>query len=111
MTKQRTLTQNKAMWKMFEQLSQMLNEAGLDVRKTLKPEIDILWTKEMINQYMWKPLLKVMFNKTSTTQMTTTEINKVFEVISRHIATKHGLTIEFPSIESMSFTKLVKGEV
>ena len=44
-TKQRTLQQNKALHKYFEILADTLNEAGLDARVVLKPEIEIPWTK------------------------------------------------------------------
>ena len=37
--KKRTLLQNRAMHKYFTLLANQLNEAGLDMRKTLKQEI------------------------------------------------------------------------
>ena len=36
----RTLKQNSALHQLFKELANTLNEHGLDVRKTLKPEID-----------------------------------------------------------------------
>jgi hypothetical protein len=43
MEKTRTLKQNAALHLMFTQLAQELNEAGFDMKKTLKPEIEIMW--------------------------------------------------------------------
>jgi len=40
----RTVQQNKALHVLFNLLAQNLNEAGLDMRKTLKPEVDIPWS-------------------------------------------------------------------
>ena len=48
----RTLTQNKAIHKYFELLSEGLNDAGLDMKKVLKPSVDIDWTPDMIKTHL-----------------------------------------------------------
>lgn len=101
--KLRTNRQNKALHKMFEMLAQELNDSGLDMKKTLKPEVDIPWSKQTVKDYLWRPIMKAMTNKTSTTQMTTKEIDRIFEVINKHLGEKFGLQIDFPSIESLIY--------
>lgn len=99
--KQRTLKQNRALHLMFTQLADELNDHGLDMRKTLKPEIDIPWSGKTIKEYLWRPIMKAQLNIESTTEMNTKDIDKVFDTINKHLAEKFGLEIEFPSIESL----------
>lgn len=96
-TKQRTGQQNKALHKYLAMLSKDLNRAGLDMRKTLKPEVEIPWTMENAKNYLWRPLMKAVTGKDSTRDMETTEVNEVYSVLSRHMADKHGITTPFPS--------------
>jgi hypothetical protein len=104
--KPRTETQNKALHLYFTQLAETLNEAGLDMRKTLKPEIEIPWSGKSIKEYLWRPIMKAQLQKDSTKDLTTKEIDLVFDTINRHIAEKFGLHLDFPSIESLMFKEL-----
>lgn len=104
--KPRTVTQNSALHLYFTQLADELNNAGLDMRKTLKPTIDIPWSGESIKEYLWRPIMKAQLGKESTTKLTTKEIDQVFDTINRHLGEKFGLTISFPSIESLMFDQL-----
>lgn len=97
----RTLQQNKAIHKLFSMLATDLNEKGLDARLILKPTYSIWWTDEMIKRDLWKPLQKAMFNKESTTELTTAEVGKVYEQLSKIIGEKHGVDIHFPSEEEI----------
>ena len=105
--KLRTLAQNKAMHLWFTMLADEFSDAGLDMKKVLKPEIDIKWTPEAVKEYIWKPVQEAMLIKKSTTELNTDEITKVYEVINRHTAEKHGISVPFPSIESLMFDKLI----
>jgi len=99
--KQRTILQNRALHKLFELMAKSLNNAGYDMKKTLKPEIEIPWSGETIKEYIWRPIMNAQLHKTSTTEMTTKEVNEVFETILRHFGEKFGLEIQFPSVESL----------
>lgn len=101
MDKTRTTRQNSALHLMFTQLADTLTENGLDMKKTLKPEIDIKWTPENVKEYLWRPIQVALLNKKSTTELTTKEIDQVFDIICKHLGEKFGLTIYFPSIESL----------
>jgi hypothetical protein len=98
---QRTTQQNKALHKMFSIMAETLNNCGLDMRKTLKPEISISWSPQSIKEYLWRPVMRAQTGKRSTTEMTTKEVNDVYETISRHLAEKFGVDIPFPSIEEI----------
>lgn len=106
--KQRTDKQNRSLHLYFTQLAEILNDAGLDMRKTLKPEIEIPWSGKSIKEYLWRPIMKAQLNKESTTELTTKEIDEVFDVINRLLGEKFGLHIDFPSIESLILKDLTK---
>jgi hypothetical protein len=95
--KKRTLPQNNSLHKYCEDLAVSLNEAGLDMKKTLKPEIEIPWTMENVKEHLFKPIMKAATGKESTADLTTEEMIKVYEVLNRFMGQKHGITTEWPS--------------
>jgi len=100
--KTRTLAQNSALHLYFTMLADELNSAGLDMKKVLKPEVDIPWTLESIKNHLWRPIQKIMFNKKSTTELTKSEVTEVWEVLNRSLSSKHGIGVPFPSEEQLS---------
>lgn len=86
---------------MFAMLAQQLTDAGFDMKRTLKPDVDIPWTKQTVKEYLWKPIMVALLNKESTTQLTTKEVDQVFSVLNRHLGDKLGIVLEFPSIETI----------
>lgn len=94
--KTRTLTQNRAIHLLFTQIVDTLNEHGLDMRVVLKPEIDIPWTTETVKDYIWRPIQKALLRKESTTELTTQDIDKVYDGINKFLGEKHGLHFPFP---------------
>ena len=97
----RTNQQNKALHKLYELYAEELNLAGLDMKAVLKPEVDIPWNRDSVKEHLWRPVQEAMLHKKSTTELTTKEIDQVFDVINRHIGEKFGLTVPFPSIEAL----------
>lgn len=97
--KPRTSTQNSALHKYFELLADELNLAGYDMKKTLKPTVDIPWDRDTVKDYLWRPIQEAMLQKGSTTELTTAEVDKVYKVLDRHLAEKLGVSIRFPSTD------------
>lgn len=95
--KQRTLTQNAALHKYCQLLADTLNDAGMDMRKTLKAEVDIPWTMESVKENLWKPIQKAQTGKASTTQPLTNEYSIVYEILSKHLSEKLGVYVPWPS--------------
>lgn len=97
----RTSNQNKALHVFFSMLADELNGAGLDMRKTLKPEVAIPWTPNSIKEYLWRPIQIAMTNKKSTTELDKIEeIDKIHSVLMRHLGEKFGLEyLPFPNDE------------
>lgn len=106
----RTAQQNRALHLWFQLVAETLNESGLDMRKTLKPEIEIPWTKSAVKEYLWRPVQKAMLHKDSTTKLNTKDIDKVFDVLNRHLGEKLEVHMPFPSIETiMQDEEFMKG--
>lgn len=99
--KQRTINQNSALHKYFEQLAEALNSAGLDMKRTLKAEVDIPWEKNTVKQFLWKPVQREQLGKERTRDLTTKEVSKVYETLNRYLGEKHGVTVMFPSVEDI----------
>lgn len=88
----RTSQQNKSAHVFFELLAQALNDAGLDMRAVLKEDVDIPWSKDTVKDYLWRPIQKAMLQKKSTTELEKIdEIDRVHEVLMRHLGEKFGI--------------------
>jgi len=71
----RTGHQNDTLHLYFTQLAEALNDAGFDLRKTIKEGIDIPWTKD---------------------------IDAIYKIVNRTIARRTGVSVPFPSIEELT---------
>jgi hypothetical protein len=94
---QRTITQNKALHLLFEMTAEALNDSGQDMRKVLKETVDISWTKESVKSYLFHSIMKAMYQKESTADLTRGELQKVYEVFHRHLSEKAEIDLPFPS--------------
>ncbi len=95
----RTKKQNDSLHLYFQQVADTLNDAGLDMRKVLKPTVEIPWSKDAVKEHMWQPIQKFLLGKESTTELLRYEdITKVYEVMNRHLAhPKIGIHVPFPN--------------
>lgn len=86
----RTLAMNRALHQFLQMLADGLNDAGLDMKKVLKPEVEIPWTKDSAKEYLWRPLQKVLIDEESTADASTSEYTPVYQTLCRHLAAKFG---------------------
>ncbi len=95
---QRTSQQNKSIHLGCTMIADTLNDAGLDMKKVLKPEINIPWTTESVKEYIFRPIMKAMYQKQSTTELDKVqEIDKIWETIMRFLMEKHHIDyVPFP---------------
>jgi len=94
----RSIQQNKAMHKYFQIIADELNQHGLYIQDIIKTEAP--WDAHRVKELIWRPTQRTLFNKKSTTQLTTKEVKETEEVIGRALAHK-GMNISFPSIEQL----------
>ena len=106
---QRTSQQNAALHLFFTQLSEELNEKGLDMRHLIRPEIELSWTPYNVKEYLWRPLQKALTGKKSTTKLDKTqEIDLIYDNLNRIITERTKGEVQFPpfpSIENIDYMK------
>lgn len=96
----RTLKQNSALHKGFQILANTLNEKGLDMKTVLKPSVDIYWTTQTVKDYLYKPILKALTTKESTTEMDKSEPSQAWDIMFKFLGEKHQVDyLPFPSKE------------
>jgi hypothetical protein len=95
----RTLSQNSALHLDCKLIAEKLNDAGKDMKVVLKQEIQIPWSTESVKEYIFKPIMKALYYKESTTELKKIgEIEKIHDVIMRELGEKHGIEYhDFPS--------------
>jgi len=95
--KQRTLTQNKALHLFLGMLADELNAKQMDMRKTLRHDVELPWSTETVKEFIWRPIQEAVIAKESTTEADRQDYSKVYEVLAHHMATRLGVTIpEWP---------------
>ena len=92
----RTPQQNKAMHKYFRLLADDLNAAGLDMRKTLRQDIEVPWTEQLVKDHLWRPIQEAVADEESTADLETPDVTKVYDVLNRHLGEKLGIHTPFP---------------
>ena len=95
----RSNLQNKALHLYFKWCAEALNSTGKDYFKYMDYKnvwCEIEWNTEMFKTYWIKPIIKVIYDYESTTQLKTNEIDQIIDVISNRFA-DYGITINFPS--------------
>jgi hypothetical protein len=94
-----TRTQQNALHLWAEQWAEMLNAEGHTVRATLRDDWDTIWSKELFKELVIKKLAKAMYGKKSTTQLTSKDIDQIFDVVTKNLS-EYGF-VPFPSEEDV----------
>lgn len=92
----RTARQNNALHAYFSLVATELAQAGIDVVTFLKRPVEIAFTPTLVKEMLWRTCQKLTLNKESTKNLTTKEVNEVYEVMNRVLADR-GIHVPFPS--------------
>lgn len=98
-TDNRTTQQNNALFKFHEMVANTMNQSWITLDKLLI-EIEPRPTKESLH-IIFKAILESMYQKTTTTKMTRSEMNDVLDVYLQALAIV-GVTVDFPSADRQS---------
>ncbi len=99
--KTRSSLQNRALHLFFRFIADELNEFTSFTYEGLTQKFEIPYTESIVKDYIWRPLQVALFGKTSTTKLTTQDINTMIDVFNKYFSEK-GITIVFPSWENYS---------
>jgi len=95
---QRTYLQNNAIHQYYRLLANAFNDAGFTVEKTLSKPLDMSWSDALVKELIWRPVMLALTNKSSTTELITSEVSIIYEEINNYTALK-GVHVAFPSRE------------
>ena len=93
----RTSQQNRALHKYLAMLADALNDAGLDVQHTLSKPIELPWNEHLAKELLWRQVQVACTGKESTTELDKLEVTEIYQIIDRHLAQTHGISVAFPS--------------
>lgn len=93
----RTDAQNRALHVYFRRLAEEMNDAGFELKRFFETkEMDVPWSAERVKDLIWRQIQEAMLDKKSTRKLTTEEVSRVYEVVTRKIAEMTGLYVAFP---------------
>ena len=104
--KQRTIKQNSALHLWLTRLAAVLNAAGLDMKKVLKPSVDIPWTQDSAKEYLWRPIQIAMSGEVSTATADKDDYLQTYETLNRHLSIKFGVSLEWPTSEDKTVQRM-----
>lgn len=93
--KQRTIQQNKAMHKGFQEIADELINHGISLQTAFK-DLDIRPTAENIKDW-FRQIAHAKFNVSSTADLKTHQINQVWEDLTKTLSINTGVLFHFPS--------------
>jgi len=98
----RTEQQNKALHKYFAMVAKEMTDAGYsDLMHFMSKPVEVPITQDNFKEMIWKKVQKAMLGRESTTELETPEVDQVYQVISRHLATSFNITTPFPSEDEL----------
>jgi len=96
-----TSRQHKALHVFFKWLSEALNEVhAWRVLDFMGKQTEVMWTPVTIKEDIWRKFTEAMYNKTSSKDLTTTELVKVADALQDRLAV-NGIIINFPNMLDM----------
>ena len=107
MESQRTIQQNKSLHLLFRQLAESLNDAGYEQKITIGT-VETPWSEWSVKT-LFKKIAKAQFGKCHTSELTTKELQAVYETLNRALV-ESGVHVPFPSMEEVVFSQM-KNEV
>ena len=98
----RTEQQKKAIEVYCREVAKAMNDEGHDLKAVLTAKkVDVPCTQQNIKDVVFKGIEQALFpEKTSTTQLTTGEVNEIYDVMNRWLANNFSIHVPFPSEEN-----------
>jgi hypothetical protein len=92
----RTSLQNACLHRWLDEQAKRLNHAGYGVLDTLKALMkngfDIPWTTISVKDLLYRPVMKAMTGKSSTSEMDTVEPSEICKVVGYKVSEATGIT-------------------
>jgi hypothetical protein len=82
----RTIAQNRLYHRFMKNIAERLNEQDLKVVDVIRYETE--WTMEKVKEMIFKPVVKSLYNKDSTTKLNKDEFDLIADTIIQALALK-----------------------
>ena len=107
--KQRTNSQNASLHLLFTQMSDSCVERGIDQKRIIEvmEGYPVPTTPEFIKG-RWKVIQEHMYGTTSTTELESKQIDKIYDVMNLLFSEELGVRCVFPSRDEQAFESLIK---
>lgn len=96
--RQRSPSQNKSLHLYCQQVADTLNQHGIS-QEVFFRNIEADFSMETIKN-LWRSIAAKKYGKTSTTELSTKQIDEIYDEVNRHLA-KFSIHIPFPSGASL----------
>ena len=104
---QRTSQQNRALHLYCQMVADELNAAGYDAQTVITLPISL--TQDIVKDCIFRAIMRALYpDKESTTELSTTEMQDVYENMNAATAQKFGVSIPWPSEDVLQFDALLK---
>lgn len=95
----RTLQQNKSIHLWCSQIATALNANNMYIKDTIKTEVS--WSMDTVKEILFKPIVKALYNKDSTTKLDKNEFEKIIDTLTLIFANR-GVTLPaFPNRDKL----------
>lgn len=91
----RTLKQNAAIHIYCELIADTFNDNNLPIEKVIK--MNIQWTMKKVKEFIFKEVVKSLYQKDSTTKLVKKEFELIIDTITAFMATHNIEAPEFPN--------------
>jgi len=96
----RTIRQNSAIHLWCEMIATTLNNENMVIQEVIK--INTKWNMIKVKEMLFKPVVKKLYTKDSTTKLNTNEFELIIDTLCRYMAHK-GITLpEFPNRDRLN---------
>lgn len=98
---QRSNLQNRSIHKYCKQVADEAKNKGVTVKMMIDalPDADIPMNETIVKD-IWKIFQEKILHKTSTTELTTAEVDQVYDPMSMFLSKNFDITLDFPSVEA-----------
>jgi len=95
----RTLKQNASTHLWCTQIAKTLNDSNMYISDTIKTEVN--WSMETVKEILFKPIVKALYNKNSTTKLSRNEFEKIIDTLTLIFGNKGVVLPPFPNKEDL----------
>ena len=98
----RTILQNASLHKYLTMVAHELENQGQTMTDVIKkwPTVEITPTMNSVKEIIWRPVQNMQVGKKSTTELTTSEVDKIYQIVSMFLSRQFGISLPFPSQEN-----------